>query len=66
MIWKSWSDFFHMGGYAFYVWGSFGLTAVLVAGEIVLLRLHGRRALIQARRAVRFGNMRDEDNENPA
>lgn len=27
-----------MGGYGFYVWGSFGVTALAVIGEIWLLR----------------------------
>jgi heme exporter protein D len=31
------SDFFHMGGYAWYVWGSYGLTFACLAIEIILL-----------------------------
>jgi heme exporter protein D len=31
------SDFFAMGGYAFYVWGSYGVTAALLALEVLLL-----------------------------
>lgn len=38
MQWNSVSDFFAMGGYAFYVWGSFGLTAVVMALETLLIR----------------------------
>lgn len=38
MQWNSISDFFAMGGYAFYVWGSFGLTAVVMVGEALLIR----------------------------
>ncbi len=26
----NWAEFFHMGGYAFYVWSSWGLTTVLL------------------------------------
>ena len=63
MIWNSWSDFFRMGGYALYVWGSFGVTAVLVVGEIVLLRQHATRALEQARRAVKFGKAAGQELE---
>ena len=33
MIWKSFSDFWSMGGYGLYVWGSFGVTAALLAAE---------------------------------
>jgi heme exporter protein D len=32
------AEFFNMGGYALYVWGSFGVTALLMALEPVLLR----------------------------
>ena len=34
MIWNSASEFFAMGGYGLYVWGSFGVTAVVIAAEI--------------------------------
>ena len=34
MVWNSWSDFFAMGGYGLYVWGSFGVTAAVIAAEI--------------------------------
>ena len=32
-----WSKFFSMGGYALYVWGSYGVTFVLLAGEVLML-----------------------------
>ncbi len=38
MQWNSVSDFFAMGGYAFYVWGSFGATALVMAVESLLIR----------------------------
>ena len=41
------AEFFEMGGYALYVWGSFGATALLMALEPVLLR--SRRAEILRR-----------------
>ena len=47
MNWASWSDFFAMGGYAVYVWGSYGVTAGLIAVEIFLLRNRRRDALGQ-------------------
>ncbi len=31
------SDFFLMGGYALYVWGSYGVTFALLAVEIIFL-----------------------------
>ena len=44
MQWHSWSEFWAMGGYAFYVWGSFSVTFVLMAAELVLLRARDRAA----------------------
>ncbi len=38
MHWNSISDFFAMGGYGFYVWGSFGLTAAVMLAESLLIR----------------------------
>ena len=42
MQWKSASEFFAMGGYAFYVWGSFGVTVLVMVGEMLVIR--ARRA----------------------
>ena len=44
MNWGSWDNFLSMGGYAFFVWGSYGVTAVLIVVEIVLLRMRARAA----------------------
>ncbi|MBV5300089.1 MAG: heme exporter protein CcmD [Rhodoferax sp.] len=38
MQWHSVAEFFNMGGYAFYVWGSFGVTALVIAAEIWQVR----------------------------
>ncbi len=50
------SEFFHMGGYAAYVWPSFGVTALLMVIEPILLRRH--RAEIQ-RRILRLMRMNE-------
>jgi heme exporter protein D len=31
------SEFFAMGGYAWYVWGSYGVTLALLALEVILV-----------------------------
>lgn len=36
MNWASPADFFAMGGYALYVWGSFLVTAVIMVVEPIL------------------------------
>lgn len=38
MQWNSVSEFLAMGGYAFYVWGSFGLTVLIMVVESMLIR----------------------------
>ncbi|MCX7169391.1 MAG: heme exporter protein CcmD [Proteobacteria bacterium] len=38
MQWNSIGDFFAMGGYGLYVWGSFGVTALALLIEPLLLR----------------------------
>jgi len=44
MHWQTLSEFFAMGGYAFYVWSSFGLTALLAIWELLSLRYRRRKA----------------------
>jgi heme exporter protein D len=59
MTWASWSDFFAMGGYALYVWGSYAVTVAIIAAEIVLLRLRRRNI-------VRYlGHMSDDRSRDP-
>jgi heme exporter protein D len=38
------SEFFNMGGYAWYVWGSYGVTFACLAIEMVLLLKRSREA----------------------
>lgn len=33
----NWSEFFRMGGYGFYVWGSYLVAVLLMGGEVLLL-----------------------------
>ena len=49
MQWHSVSEFFAMGGYAPYVWGSVGLCALAMALEPLLLH-HRHRQIVQALR----------------
>jgi heme exporter protein D len=36
-------EFFQMGGYAWYVWGSYAVTAAFLLLEIVLLKKRSRK-----------------------
>jgi heme exporter protein D len=42
------AEFFAMGGYGFYVWGAYGLTAVLLVVEIIGVRARLRNARVSA------------------
>jgi heme exporter protein D len=62
MNWGSWSDFWAMGGYGLYVWGSYAVTVLFIAGEIVLLISRKKSILSLLARMPRnnFGRARDE------
>ena len=49
MNWGGLENFLAMGGYAFYVWGSYLVTLGLLVAEIVLLALRKRSALARFR-----------------
>ena len=49
MTWGSLGNFLAMGGYGLYVWGSYGVTLVLIAAELILLARRKRNALERAR-----------------
>lgn len=44
MQWNSLSEFLNMGGYALYVWGSFGVTMLAMLIEPIVIR--NRRSTI--------------------
>ena len=49
MHFASFSDFIAMGGYAVYVWLSFGLTLVCLVGIIISTRMKTRSLLAELR-----------------
>jgi heme exporter protein D len=52
------AEFFHMGGYALYVWGSFAATALFMIAEPLIVR-NQRRSML--RRIKRLLQMRSEE-----
>lgn len=52
MNWESWEAFWAMGGYGLYVWGSFGMTVLCIAGEIWLLGRQRRQVRQRLRRML--------------
>ncbi|RAJ09593.1 heme exporter protein CcmD [Aeromonas salmonicida] len=49
MYFASFSDFMAMGGYAFYVWLSFGLTLICLVGIVISTRIKTRSLLGELR-----------------
>ena len=45
-------EFFSMGGYALYVWGSYGVAAVLILAEIYLSMRNRKSLVAQLRRSL--------------
>ncbi|MCK9284221.1 MAG: heme exporter protein CcmD [Rhodocyclaceae bacterium] len=52
MNWNSPAEFFAMGGYALYVWGSFGVTALCMIVEPLLARKRRCDAVNSLRREI--------------
>ena len=60
MIWESWSDFFAMGGYALYVWGSVIVVAISMIGELIALRIR-RNAILNQLHIARRSALRNKE-----
>lgn len=52
MNWSSPAEFFAMGGYGAYVWGSLGATIAVICVECILLRLRRKATLTQVKREI--------------
>jgi len=48
------SEFFSQGGYAFYVWSSYGMALILLVLELVQLRSQRRTILARLGRLMRM------------
>ena len=62
MNWGSWSEFWAMGGYGLYVWGSYLVTLIFMVAEVVLVLARKRTILQFLARMPRnhFGRVKDE------
>jgi heme exporter protein D len=49
MNWGSFGAFLDMGGYGLYVWGSYGVTVLVLAAEVMAVSGRKRAALAAAR-----------------
>ena len=53
MFWNSFSEFLAMGNHGIYVWGSFGVMALLMVLEPVLLIQGQKQLVVRLRRQFR-------------
>lgn len=60
MQWHNAAEFFAMGGYALYVWGSFGACALLMLAEAWLVKRRQREAIASVRRLKRADELDDK------
>ena len=54
MNWGGAAEFFAMGGYAAFVWGSYAVSAVVILAELVLLARRRRTCLRRISRRMRL------------
>jgi heme exporter protein D len=50
--WNSLADFLAMGGYGFYVWGSFGLTALIMIVEPIAVARNRKSTIARLKRQL--------------
>ena len=60
IYWHSFADFIAMGGYGFYVWTSFGVTALIMAIEPIVAARNQKTLIARLQRQLRA------ENRNPA
>jgi heme exporter protein D len=53
--WNSFSEFLAMGGYAGYVWGSFGVTALIMIVEPIMAIRRRKSLVARLKRQGRAG-----------
>jgi heme exporter protein D len=58
------SEFFHMGGYAFFVWSSYGI-ATLLLGWMFISPIFRRKQIIQELR-MKYRQQERQQQDNPA
>ncbi len=66
MNWQSWSDFFLMGGYAFYVWGSLAVFVFVIGFELYAISRREQRALAFISAAPQYQQFTEGTHENAA
>ena len=60
--WNSFSEFVAMGGYGFYVWGSFGATVLIMAIEPIVVIRNRKSTIARLKRQLRADTRADHRN----
>jgi heme exporter protein D len=58
--WNSFGDFLAMGGYGLYVWGSFGVTALILVVEPILAVRNRKALLARLKRQARADRNKEQ------
>lgn len=56
----NWSEYFAMGGYALYVWGSYAATALVLGLNVLAARWYAKRVW---RELQQMDRLKDTDNK---
>ena len=62
IYWNSFADFLAMGGYGFYVWGSFGVTALIMLIEPIVAIRNQKTLIARLKRQLRAEARADQRN----
>lgn len=49
----NWSEFFNMGGYAVFVWSSYGVTFAVLAWNVIVPLMRRKKIIAQVKRAIK-------------
>ena len=49
----NWSEFFHMGGYAFYVWTAWGLSLAVLIWQVLQPKVSNARIKREIKRQIK-------------
>ena len=56
----NWSEFFNMGGYGLYVWGSYGMAALVLAFNVLAARLREKSVRRELEETMRLNQAESE------
>ena len=58
--WNSFGEFLAMGGYGLYVWGSFGVTALIMVAEPIMARRTRTSLVARLKRQARADRSKEQ------